>query len=236
MPRSDRPVALVTGARRGIGRHLAECYLRRGWVVAGCALHTSDLSDDHYADFPLDVADEAAVVAMFADITRRFGRLDYLVNSAGVASMNHAMLTPTASAESLLRTNVLGTFVLCREGAKLMRRARAGRIVNLSSVAVPLRLEGEAMYAASKAAVETFTRVFAREVAPFGISCNAVGPGPVATALIAGVPDEMLRTLVERQAVRAMATVDDVRAAVDLFLLAEGAQITGQVVYLGGVG
>ena len=236
MPRSDRPVALVSGARRGIGRHLAECYLRRGWAVAGCSRHASDLADPEYIDFALDVADEGAVVSMLGAVAQRFGRLDYLVNCAGVASMNHALLTPAAAVEAMLRTNVLGTFVLCRESAKLMRRARAGRIVNLSSVAVPLRVEGEAMYAASKAAVETFTRVFAREVAPFGITCNAVGPGPVATALIAGVPEGKIQALIERQAVRAMATVDDVRAGVDLFLLAEGAQLTGQVVYLGGVG
>src|SRR5690606_25682675 len=129
----------------------------------------------------LDVADEAAVAELFAAVRRDYGRLDHLINNAGVASMNHSLLTPVDAVDRLLRTNVEGTFLFCREAAKLMKKRRFGRIVNFSTVAVPLRLEGEAAYVASKAAVEGLSKVLAGEFAPFGVTVNVVGPVPVDT-------------------------------------------------------
>jgi 3-oxoacyl-[acyl-carrier protein] reductase len=101
-----------------------------------------------------------------------------LVNNAGIAAMNHLLLTPLSTVQRIFATNVFGTFVAMRECAKVMMAKRYGRIVNFATVATPLNLEGEATYAASKAAVESFTRVAARELAPFNITVNAVGPDP----------------------------------------------------------
>jgi 3-oxoacyl-[acyl-carrier protein] reductase len=117
----------------------------------------------------------------------------------------------------------------------MMRGSAAARIVNLSTVAVPLRLEGEAVYAASKSALETFTRVAARELAPFGITCNAVGPCPIKTKLTAGVPDDKIQRIIDQQAVRRWAVPADVVNVIEFFLRPESSMITGQVVYLGGV-
>jgi 3-oxoacyl-[acyl-carrier protein] reductase len=114
--------------------------------------------------------------------------------------------------------------------------AAAGRIVNVSTVAVPLRLEGEAVYAASKSALETFTRIAARELAPFGITCNAVGPCPIKTRLTAGIADEKIQALIDRQAIRRWGVPQDVVNVVDFFLRPESGMVTGQVVYLGGAG
>jgi len=103
-------------------------------------------------------------------------------------------------------------------------------------VAVPLRLRGEAVYAASKSAVETFTRTVARELGEFGITCNAVGPSPIRTALISGVPADKLQRLIEEQAIRRWATPEDLINVVDFFLSPASTMVTGQVVYLGGIG
>ena len=109
------------------------------------------------------------------------------------------------------------------------------RIVNFATVATPLRLEGEAIYAASKAAIESLTQILAREFSELGIRVNAVGPTPVPTDLVKYVPKEKMDALLARQAVKRWGTMDDVANVVDFFLRPESDFITGQILYLGGV-
>jgi 3-oxoacyl-[acyl-carrier protein] reductase len=227
-------VILVTGARKGIGRALAEHYLDLGDTVVGLSREPSDLVAPAYRHLCADVCAETQVKEAIAEVRRAFGRLDALVNGAGIAAMNHALLTPMSTVERVLATNVAGTFLLCREGAKLMQRRRSGRIVNFGSVATPLRLEGEAIYAASKAAVVTLTQVLARELADYGITVNAVAPTPVKTDLIRNVPPEKIDQLIARQAIRRFGEFRDVANVVDFFLRPESDFVTGQVIYLGG--
>jgi 3-oxoacyl-[acyl-carrier protein] reductase len=234
-PVADRRVVLVTGTRTGIGRHLAQHLLATGAMVEGCSRGPAGWAADGYTHHQVDVTAEAPVKAMLASIRKRWGRLDALVNNAGIASMNHALLTPRDTAARILDTNVLGTFLVSREAAKLMQRGARGRIVNLTTVAVPLRLAGEAVYAASKAAVETLTRVLARELAEFRITCNAVGPMPIDTDLIRNVPREKIDALLANLAIHRPGTFDDVANVVDFFLRPESDAVTGQVIYLGGV-
>ncbi len=115
---------------------------------------------------------------------------------------------------------MVGVFLFCREAAKLMQRRRFGRIVNFATVATPLKLEGEAIYAASKAAVISLTQILARELADFGITVNAVGPTPVRTDLVAGVPEATMDRLIARQAIRRYGEFRDVDNVVDFFLRA----------------
>lgn len=227
---------LITGASKGLGRAMVEHYLALGDVVTGCSRSASDLEHAAYTHACLDVTDEQAVQRLFQDLRGRWGGLDVLVNNAGVASMNPIALMPLSTARRLVETSFLGTFLLTRAAVRLLRASQCPRIVNLTTVAVPLRLEGEAVYAAAKSAVETFTRVAAKELAGFGITCNAVGPSPVRTALTERVPEEKMTALLARQAISRWAEPDDVINVVDFFLRPESAMVTGQVVYLGGVG
>lgn len=229
-------VILITGASKGIGRFLVEHFLRKGALVEGCSRGDPQHVADGYTHHRVDVADEDAVRSMLADVHRRHGRLTAAINNAGVASMNHALLTPASSVDRLLATNFKGAFLVSRESAKLMARRRYGRIVNLSSVAVPLRLEGEAVYAASKAAVVALTQILARELAEYGITCNAVGPSPIQTDLVRAVPEATIQSLVQRLAIKRLGRFEDVANVVDFFLRPESEYVTGQVIYLGGVG
>jgi len=229
------PVTLITGTRKGIGKFLAEHYVRLGHRVVGCSRGEIDWTLDGYAHYVADVADEKAVKQLFADVRRKYDRLDHLINNAGVASMNHSLLTPLSSVHHVLNTNVVGTFLFSRESAKLMQNHRYGRIVNFTTMAVPLKLEGEAMYVASKAAVLSLTHVLARELVELGITVNAVGPGPVDTDLIRGVPKEKIDHLVSRQAIRRIGTFEDIANVVDFFLRPESNFVTGQCLFLGGV-
>lgn len=229
-------VVLVTGASRGIGRHLAVHFLERGATVVGVSRGEGSVDHPAYGHVTADLAVEAEAVAAVRAAHRAAGRLDVAVNCAGAAAMNHALLTPRTTAENLMALNYLATFVVSREAAKYMQRRRYGRIVNMSSVAVALRLEGEAAYAAAKSAIATFSAIFAREVAPFGITCNVVAPGPVETDLIRGVPKEKIQAVIDRLAIRRFTLVEDVAYAVELFCRPEASALTGQVLYLGGAG
>jgi 3-oxoacyl-[acyl-carrier protein] reductase len=226
---------LVTGATRGLGRALAEHCLAAGDEVIGCGRGPSSLSHERYTHHACDVTDAAAVSGLFAALKRQSPTLDVLINNAGVANMNAIALTPVEAARRIMETNFIAAFNFTREALRLMRGSGAARIVNISTVAVPLRLEGEAVYAASKSALETFTRIAAREVAPFGITCNAVGPCPVETALTASVPRAKIQAMVDAQAVRRWAVPADVTNVVDFFLRPESGMVTGQVIYLGGI-
>jgi 3-oxoacyl-[acyl-carrier protein] reductase len=189
----------------------------------------------NYHHIQSDVTDEDQVKRVLSTIQERFGRLDVLINNAGIASMNHVLLTPTEATRRVMETNFIGTFILCREAARLMRKNNFGRIVNLGTVAVPMLIEGEAIYAASKSAVLTFTQILAKELAPFKITCNMVGPSPIETDLIKSVPREKIQKLLDRLAIKRLGTFADVTNVIDFFVRNESDYITGQVIYLGGV-
>jgi 3-oxoacyl-[acyl-carrier protein] reductase len=225
---------LVTGSSRGIGAALVRHFLDRGDRVAGCARGPAPLEHDRYLHLSSDVSDEASVRGMFRELRRRWEGLDVLINNAGVARMNSMALTPFEDAQRIVNTNFLGTFLCTHAATRLLRHSTAGRIVNLSTVAVPLRLDGESIYAASKSAVETFTRIVARELGGMGITCNAVGPSPMQTQLTNAVPAATIQRLIDRQAIARWAEPSDVLNVVDFFLRPESSMVTGQVVYLGG--
>ncbi len=149
--------------------------------------------------------------------------------------MNHAFLTPIETVRKIYSTNVFGTFLFCREAAKLMQVNHYGRIVNFATVATPLKLEGEAIYSSSKAAVVSLTEILAREFAPYGITVNAVGPTPIKTDLIRSVPEEKLEAILNRQAIRRYGEFRDVSNVIDFLIQPESDFVTGQTIYLGGV-
>jgi 3-oxoacyl-[acyl-carrier protein] reductase len=191
------PTALITGSSQGLGLELVHRLLDAEWNVHGFARGPQELKHERFVAHAVDVADDAAVRAAVAVISAA-GSIDLLVNNAGTASMNAFLLTPAATAERLMRVNYLGTFHCLQAVGKVMVRQRAGRIVNITTVAVPLNLEGEAAYVASKAAVEALTRVAGAELAPSGVLVTAVGFGPLDTALTRGVPRSKLEDLNER--------------------------------------
>jgi 3-oxoacyl-[acyl-carrier protein] reductase len=225
---------VVTGSSRGLGRQFVETYLERGWTVFGCSRGASDLRHARYTHFEMDVADERAVVNLFSHVRKSGKPLYALINNAGIASMNHVLTTPFSTMQQVFQVNVFGTMLCCREAGKQMLLRGDGRLINFGSVAVPYGLEGEAVYTASKAAIESYTRVLARELGANGITANSISPNPIKTDLIAGVPEEKMTALIHRQSIRRYGQFEDVLNAVDFLLRPESGFITGQTIYLGG--
>jgi 3-oxoacyl-[acyl-carrier protein] reductase len=228
-------IALISGTTRGIGRAIAEHLLAMGSVVIGCGRTKATLSHPQYIHHELDLGDPEAVEDFFFEVRGEVTHLDALINNAGIAKMNAFALTPVESVQNIFAVNVYSTFYLSQKAIGLLRRSPHPRIINMSSVAVPLRLEGEAAYAASKSAVEMLTRIIAKELSNFHITCNAIGPSPIATDLIRGVPQDKINRLIQRQAIAKMATVADVIHLVDFLLHPASDMITGQIIYLGGI-
>ncbi|PAF47046.1 oxidoreductase [Helicobacter sp. 12S02634-8] len=240
-----KKVFVITGSRKGIGKDLAAYYLQKGHIVCGCARGASSISHRDYRHFELDVSDEGAVVEMVKSIKKEFGKIDVLLNNAGIASMNHLLLTPLVSVKNIFSTNVFGSFLFIRECAKIMSATHLKnkrqhldshfRIVNFATIATALRLEGEAIYAASKAAIINLTQIGAKELAPFGITINAIAPTPVPTDLIKNVPKDKIDALLAQQAIKRLGNFTDVLHTIEFFIDEKSDFITGQTLFLGGV-
>lgn len=232
---AERQVMLITGTRKGIGKHLAETYVRRGYIVEGCSRGASSIEAENYTHSEIDITDEKAVKGWISAIARRHGRIDCVLNNAAIASMNHVLLTPAATANRMLAVNVTATMLVCRDAAKVMMRRKYGRIVNFTTIVDPIGLAGEAIYAASKSAVATFTRILAFELGGYGITCNLFGATPIMTDMIKGVPKDKIDAVVNGLAIKRLGTMDDCVNVCDFFINPLSDNITAQVLYLGGV-
>ena len=228
-------VIVITGTRKGLGKALAEHYLSLGQTVIGCSRQEGTIVHNNYEHFLTDVSNEREVIKIVRSVKKTYGYIDILINNAGMAAMNHLLTTPLSSAEAVLSTNVIGTFLFTREVAKVMMKQKYGSIVNYTTVAVPLNLEGEAIYGASKSAVESLTKISAKELAPYGINVNAIGPTPIPTDLIKTVPKNKIEELINSQAIKRLGSEEDVINVIDFFISDKSKFITGQTLYLGGV-
>jgi 3-oxoacyl-[acyl-carrier protein] reductase len=227
---------IITGTSRGIGENLAKHYLALGHIVFGCGRqNASKFEHNNFFYIKADVSIEQDVQKFVKFLREKHITVDVLINNAGIANMNHFLLTPTKIAANIMNVNFMGTFMMCRQVARLMRNSSNAIIINFTTVAVPMNLAGEAIYASSKAAVEKLTRILAKELAEYKIRVNAIGPTPIDTKLTAAVPKEKLKQLINHQAIQRMGEFADVTNVCDFFIQPASEFITGQILYLGGV-
>ena len=232
----DQPVMIITGTRKGIGKNLAEYYTKNGFIVIGCSRGNIDFELNNYEHYCLDVSDESLVKKMFKEIRKKYGRLDVLINNAGVASENHVLLTSLKEAHDSLNTNFMGTFIFCRESVKLMKMNQHGRIINISSIHVPLALAGTSIYSGSKAAIEQFSRVLAREVFQFGITINILSLSVVKdTGMEIALKEKIKRKILNQTISKDELNIYDVIHALNFFINEKSKMVSNQILCLGGV-
>jgi 3-oxoacyl-[acyl-carrier protein] reductase len=228
-------VALVTGSSRGVGRLIAEHFLKQGATVIGVSRGGSDLTHEAYRHCQADVSDAAAVQALFAGLRAQGINVDIVVNNAAVLTSQYAMILPASAAQAMVNINLMGPFLVSREAAKMMRKGKWGRIINIGSMAASLEPEGDSMYAACKAAVATLANVMAREFAPMNVTCNTLGITAMETDMLRQLPREKVDAVIARLPMPRYAVDDDVLNVIDFFASERSGYITAQTVFLGGV-
>lgn len=222
---------VVTGASRGLGEAICVRLVEAGFRVVG--LSRGGGAPDGVDARPCDVADYSSVAQSLADVAKDkslFG----VINTAGIASMNLLMSTPPQTIERIIRTNLIGTINVCSVLSKRLARNKSGRIINFSTIAVPISLKGESVYVASKAGVEGFSRSFAREMSDFGVTVNVIAPGPIDTDLIAKVPSASIQKVVDHQMIQKKFDKTAIVTLAEYLLSDSSDMISGQILNVGG--
>jgi 3-oxoacyl-[acyl-carrier protein] reductase len=237
--------AIVTGASRGIGRAIALRLARDGFAVAvnyasrraeaQAVVDTIEAGGGRAVAIQADVASAPDATRLFDEAQAAFGEIDVLINNAGVIQPGTTLLADTDDAlyERIFSINTRGTFHMLRLAATRLRHG--GRIVNFSTSAIGLALPGYAVYAGAKAAVETFTNIFAKEMRGKGISVMAVAPGPTATELfLDGKPAELVERLAKAAPLERLGTPEDIANTVAFLVGPEGEWVNGQTLRVNG--
>ena len=238
-------LALVTGASRGIGASVAERLCRDGYAVAAVGCSHPELAENLCAKlrdaggcayaFRADLSREEDVTRLLASVKETFGRTpDILVNNAGIAKSGVLADMTAEDFDRMFAVNVRGMFLLCRALYDDMVRARYGRIVNVSSMWGVVGASCEVLYSASKAAVIGFSKALALELAPSGVTVNAVAPGVIRTDMLNCYDEDTLQELAEETPVGRLGTPEDIAAAVSFLVSEEASFITGQVLGANG--
>lgn len=243
MMQLENQIAVVTGAGRGIGRAIALKFATEGADVA-CLSRTAENSEKVAAEVralgrkawahAVDVADAAAVSAAAERILAECGRVNVLVNNAGVTRDGLLMIMKEADWDGVLDTNLKGAFLVTKAFSRSMLKQRSGRIINISSVIGLIGNAGQCNYAASKAGLIGFTQSCARELASRHITVNAIAPGFVETDMTADLKDEQRAALLKQIPLGVLGTADDIASAA-LYLASPAARyVTGQVLTVDG--
>jgi NAD(P)-dependent dehydrogenase (short-subunit alcohol dehydrogenase family) len=236
----QKKIAIITGAGRGIGKAIAQRLAEDGFYVLLPDVDKrsgeetmKEIGGDRAFFYLTDISDEKQVIALFNSIQETFGRIDVLVNNAGIIRDNMIWNMNADDFDKVINVNLKGTWLMCREAAKKMKQQNTGRIINISSRAWMGNM-GQTNYSASKAGVIGLTRALALELGKYNVSVNAVAPGLIDTPLTQELKKEILEKLIQSQPTKMMGKPGDVANTVSFLVSEKTNFITGQTIYVDG--
>ncbi|MDE7469138.1 MAG: 3-oxoacyl-[acyl-carrier-protein] reductase [Desulfovibrionaceae bacterium] len=238
------PIALVTGASRGIGKAIAKELAKSGFIVYGTYAHNKAEADETCKEiqelgfqaqmFQVNVAHSEEITAFFDTVVKPAGTLHVLVNNAGITKDGLLLRMKDQDFDDVISVNLRGAFICAREAAKLMVKSRYGRIINISSIVGEMGNAGQVNYAAAKAGLLGMTKAMAKELASRSITVNAITPGFITTDMTKELTDDMREHYSKSIPLGRLGTVDDIAAAVVFLASAQASYITGQVLGING--
>jgi 3-oxoacyl-[acyl-carrier protein] reductase len=231
-----KQVVLITGTSRGLGLLMAQSFLSAGYIVIGCSRDKFSIDSEAYFHYALDISNEISVGEMFSDMRKRQFIPRILINNAAVTQAGLTVFTKASIARSILDVNLVGSFLITREAVKLMQRNKFGRVINITSINVPLASAGGALYNASKSGLETLGRTIASEFNSFDLTVNNLGLSLVdGTTMVALLDDKAKQAKRIHLLKSDNISIDEIMAAINFFASPEAKNITGQTLYFGGV-
>ncbi len=236
----QKRIAIITGAGKGIGKAIAQQLAADGFFLVLVDVDKSsgdktseEIGIDKAICFSADISDETQVISLFKFVEETYGRIDALVNNAGIIRDNMIWNMQAADFDLVINVNLKGTWLMCREAAKKMKLQNSGRIVNISSRAW-MGNRGQTNYSASKAGVIGLTRALALELGKYNVAVNVVAPGLIDTPLTQKLGKEVLEKLIQAQPTKAMGKPEDVASTVSFLVSEKTNFVTGQIIYVDG--
>ena len=229
---SIKPVMVITGTSRGIGYEAALFFLEEGYTVLGCSRSAGTIFHENYSHYEVDVCDEKSVRDWVRKTKKRHGRIDILVCNVGLVTLGAVVgATSLDMFRAYVDTNLISTFLVCRDFSKIMTVQRYGRIINISSTQSEMHTPGTCAYASSKQAVVEFTKVLANEVAEYGVTCNVVSPSLINTKSAEVFGAKWKSNILNQQAIKHVIDVKELCHVISFFAQPKSSMVTGQVLH-----
>ena len=229
---------LITGTSRGIGNQLAIFFLNEGAKVIGFSRGGTTIENINYRHFSLNIGSTTEIINTFKILRQEKLNIDILINNAAVLTSQYSIIIPAKNVEDMINVNFKGAFLITRESAKLMRKSKYGRIINISSMAVVLEPMGDAIYAATKAAITSVCNILAKEFSSMNITCNTIGITAIETDMLnSHTPSAKIKIkeIIENLPIPRVAKIEDILHVIKFFGSEESSYITAQTIYLGGL-